>query len=81
MAQLQRLADDNHDYVTRAEMTARPLAGSRHPAAAQRHAIDVRAQHSDVATGGVPADLLNRTERRVWFLFGVNQGDPPATAG
>jgi len=74
IGQTQTLADDNDEYVEPGEMIRRLLADNRQMAAAQRAAIDVCDDHKDTPTGNLLQEILDETERRIWFLFEVAQG-------
>ncbi|HEY7060245.1 MAG TPA: DNA starvation/stationary phase protection protein [Chloroflexota bacterium] len=74
ISQLQTIADDNDELVPPAEMVRRLLADNRHMAECQRVAIEVCEEHRDTPTANLLQDILNQTERRVWFLFEVSQG-------
>ena len=74
ISQLQTISDDNNDFVSPAEMIQRLLDDNRHIAAAQRAAIDVCDDNRDTPTGNILQEVLDATERRIWFLFEVTQG-------
>ena len=74
IAQAQTIADDNDEFVPAGEMVQRLLADNRQLAAAQRAAIEVCDTHKDTPTGNLLQEILDETERRVWFLFEVAQG-------
>ncbi len=74
IGQTQTIADDNEEFVAPGEMIQRLLADNRHIAAAQRAAIDVCDDHHDTPTGNLLQEILDETERRIWFLFEVAQG-------
>jgi starvation-inducible DNA-binding protein len=40
----------------------------------QRAAIEVCDQNRDTPTGNVLQEILDQTERRIWFLFEASQG-------
>jgi starvation-inducible DNA-binding protein len=44
-------------------------------AKALRNAIDVCDDHRDSATSNQLQDILDKTERRKWFLFEILQGN------
>jgi hypothetical protein len=74
LGQLQTIADDDDDFVPPAEMIQRLLDDNRHIAEAQREAIDVCDQNNDSPTGNLLQEMLDQTERRIWFLFEISQG-------
>jgi starvation-inducible DNA-binding protein len=74
IAQLQTIADDNDEYVPAGEMAQRLLADNLQMAAHQRAAIDVCDQNHDSATSNRLQEILDETERRIWFLYEIVQG-------
>lgn len=71
---LQTIPDDNDDFVPPLEMMNRLLADNRHIAEVIRHAIDVCDENRDTPTGNLLQEILDQTERRIWFLFEIFQG-------
>ena len=74
VAALQTLQDDNDEFVTPLEMVKRLLADNQQVARAHREAIDVCDENRDSPTGNILQELLDLTERRIWFLFELVQG-------
>jgi starvation-inducible DNA-binding protein len=74
ISQLQTIADDNDDLVSPPEMVERLLQDNRHLAECQRAAIAVCDSNRDTPTGNLLQDILDQTERRIWFLYEVSQG-------
>lgn len=74
ISQLQTIPDDNSEFVPPNEMIQRLLADNRHVAEMQRKAITVCDDHGDSPTGNVLQEILDETERRIWFLFEISQG-------
>jgi starvation-inducible DNA-binding protein len=74
ISQLQTIPDDNEEYVPPAEMMRRLLADNQHIAEAQRKAIEICDQNRDAATSNVLQEILDDTEKRVWFLYEIVQG-------
>src|SRR5436853_5850374 len=74
IAELQTLEDDNEDYVLPEEMIRRLLADNRYLAESQRTAIAVCDQNRDTPTGNLLQEMLDQTEKRIWFLHAVSQG-------
>jgi starvation-inducible DNA-binding protein len=74
ISQLQTISDDNDEFVTPRDMVQRLLADNRHMAEAQRAAIEVCDKNRDTPTGNLLQDILDQTERRIWFLYEVTQG-------
>ncbi|GGJ46381.1 Dps family protein [Deinococcus roseus] len=75
IAALQTLEDDNDDFVSPPEMIRRLLADNQQMARAKRKAIDVCDENRDSPTGNILQELLDLTERRIWFLFEIAQGE------
>ena len=74
VSRLQSLADDNDEFVPPTEMIDRLLADNRHMAEQQREAIEICERNLDTPTSNVLQDLLDKTEKRIWFLFETAQG-------
>ncbi|HBY98364.1 MAG TPA: DNA starvation/stationary phase protection protein [Chloroflexi bacterium] len=77
ISQLQTISDDNDDYVPPIEMMRRLLADNRHIAKVMREAIEVCENHRDTPTANLLQELLDETERRIWFLFEISEGAEP----
>ena len=73
IGRLQRIPDDNDDYVPASEMIRRLLNDNRQIAERQRAAIDLCDSRGDSPTGNILQDILDQTERRIWFLFELTQ--------
>lgn len=69
IARLQRLADNDAEYVTPADMLAELASDNRQLAAFLRSAHAVAEEHNDVATTSLIEVWIDETERRAWFLF------------
>src|SRR5437773_4184220 len=74
IAELQTLEDDDEDFVLPEEMIRRLLADNRYLAESQRTAIAVCDQNRDTPTGNLLQEMLDQTEKRIWFLHAVSQG-------
>jgi starvation-inducible DNA-binding protein len=74
IGQLQTIQDDNEDYVPPMEMAQRLLNDNRQMAEAQRAAIEICDQNRDTPTGNLLQEVLDETERRIWFLCEICQG-------
>ncbi len=72
----QTLRDDEEDFVPIDKMIARLLADNRSMAKAQRGAIEVCEDNRDTPTANVLQEILDETEKRIWFLFEMTQGAP-----
>jgi starvation-inducible DNA-binding protein len=74
ISQLQTIRDDDEECVTPKEMIARLIEDNRHIAEQQREAIEVCDKNRDTPTGNLLQEILERTERRIWFLHEISQG-------
>jgi starvation-inducible DNA-binding protein len=74
IARLQRIEDDDEEFVLPQEMIGRLIADNRQSAEHQRAAIDICDENGDTPTGNILQELLDQTERRIWFLHAVSQG-------
>ena len=74
VSRLQSIADDNDEFVPPAQMLDRLLEDNRHIAKKQRHAIEICERNQDTPTSNVLQDMLDKTEKRIWFLFETAQG-------
>jgi starvation-inducible DNA-binding protein len=74
ISQLQTIADDNDDFVSPGDMVRRLMDDNAHIAKMIRNAIPVCDRNRDSATSNQLQDILDKTERRTWFLFEVLQG-------
>ena len=69
VARLQRLSDNDADYVSAADMLAELREDNRALLASMREVHDLCADSNDVATTSLLETWIDETERRVWFLF------------
>ena len=74
ISQLQSIADDNHDYVPPDKMIQELIRDNRLMAERQRAAIEICEDNRDTATSSALQDVLNETEKRIWFLYEVSVG-------
>jgi starvation-inducible DNA-binding protein len=77
----QTLKDDEDEFVPVDQMIARLLEDNRSMAEAQRAAIEVCEENRDTPTGNVLQEILDETEKRIWFLFEMTQGGWGAQEG
>ena len=75
IGETQTIPDDNDAYVAPGEMIQRLLDDNRHIAEQQRAAIKVCEDNRDSVTANLLQEVLDETERRIWFLFEVAQGN------
>ena len=73
ISQLQTIGDDNDGFVPPEQMIERLLGDNRHIAEMQRAAIAVCDKNRDTATSNRLQEVLDLTEKRVWFLHEVGQ--------
>ena len=69
IARLQRIEDNDADYVTPLDMLAELRDDNKQLAAAMREVHDLCDEHNDVATTSLLENWIDETERRTWFLF------------
>ena len=69
VGRLQTIEDDNDELVPAQQMLLRLLDDNRKMAEQQRAAIEVCDDHDDTPTGNVLQEILDQTEKRIWFLF------------
>ena len=69
LARLQRLNDNDADYVTPMDMLAELREDNRVLLASMREVHDLCADSNDVATTSLLEAWIDETERRIWFLF------------
>jgi starvation-inducible DNA-binding protein len=79
ISRLQRLSDNDADYVEPSDMLAEIEQDNRALAASFREAHQLCDEHGDVATESLIEVWLDETERRIWFLFETNRR--PDSAG
>jgi starvation-inducible DNA-binding protein len=75
VAALTRIADDDGDYVPADEMLRRLIADNRLIAARRRAAIAVCDVNRDPVTSNLLQEVLDGTERQIWFLFEASRED------
>src|SRR2546428_9093291 len=74
VSQLQSITDDNHDYVPPDKMIQELIKDNLHIAEQQRAAIEICEKNRDTATSNLLQEILNQTEKRIWFLYEVSTG-------
>jgi starvation-inducible DNA-binding protein len=78
IARLQRIRDNDADYVTPLDMLAELREDNLQMAAALRAAHEMCDEHGDIATASLIENWVDETERRVWFLFeAARRGETP----
>jgi len=74
LARLQRVLDNDADYVQPADMVAELAEDNKTLAARLREAHNVCDEHRDVATASLIEVWIDETERRTWFLSEIKRG-------
>lgn len=74
ISQLQTISDDNNEFVAPDQMIQELLKDNQQIARNQREAIDITEKNRDTPTSNLLQELLDQTERRIWFLFEVSTG-------
>jgi starvation-inducible DNA-binding protein len=69
IARLQRIADNDAEYVEAEDMLAELREDNKTLAARLREAHNVCDEHRDLATASLIEVWIDETERRTWFLF------------
>jgi starvation-inducible DNA-binding protein len=69
VARLQRISDNDADYVDPLDMLAELREDNRAMLANMRETHDLCGEENDVATTSLLEVWIDETERRIWFLF------------
>jgi len=69
ISRLQRVKDNDADYVEPLDMLAELAEDNRTLVARLREAHNVCEEHRDIATTSLVEAWIDETERRTWFLF------------
>ena len=69
ISRLQRVEDNDADYVEPQDMLAEVREDNKTLAARLREAHNVCDEHRDIATASLIEVWIDETERRTWFLF------------
>src|SRR5271154_634560 len=73
IARLQRLGDNDAEYVDPLDMLAELREDNCMLLATMREAHDLCDEDSDVATASLLEAWIDETERRIWFLFEIGR--------
>ena len=77
VSRLQRLLDNDADYVEPLDMLAELREDNKTLTARLREAHEVCDEHGDIASASLIENWVDETERRTWFLFEASrEGDP-----
>jgi starvation-inducible DNA-binding protein len=78
VGKLQRVLDNDADYVSPLDMLAELREDNQRLAAHMRETHGVCDEHGDVATASLLEVWIDEAEKRVWYLFEVSRrGDAP----
>ena len=69
IARLQRVKDNDAEYVDALDMLAELREDNQTLAARLREVHDMVDEHRDIATASLIENWIDETERRTWFLF------------
>ena len=69
IARLQRVLDNDADFVTPSTMLAELREDNKAMVARLREVHDLCDEHEDVATASLIENWIDEAERRMWFLF------------
>jgi len=69
ISKLQRLSDNDADYVTPLDMLAELREDNIRLTAFMRETHELCDEHGDVATASLLENWIDEAERRTWFLF------------
>lgn len=69
IARLQRIADNDAEFVTAQDMLAELADDNRQLTGILRAVHDTCEDHGDVATASLVEAWIDEAERRIWFLF------------
>ena len=77
IARLQRIPDNDADYVDPLDMVAELTSDNQALLASMRETHDLCDEENDVATASLIENWIDQTEKRIWFLFETSRrGDP-----
>ncbi len=69
ISRLQRVLDNDADYVTPLDMLAELRDDNRQLCASMRSLHELCDEHNDVATASLIENWIDEAEQRVWFLY------------
>jgi len=69
IARLQRILDNDADFVTPLDMLAELREDNKQLVASLRETHDICDEHGDVASASLLENWIDEAERRTWFLF------------
>ena len=77
IARLQRVKDNDADFVTPGDMLRELIGDNQAMAASMREAHEVCDDHKDVASASLLENFIDETEKRTWFLFEAGRDASP----
>ena len=77
VARLQRLLDNDAEFVTPLDMLAELREDNKQLANEMRRTHALCDEHDDVATASLIANWIDEAERRTWFLFEATRNVEP----
>ena len=77
ISKIQRVEDNDVDYVDPLDMIAELRDDNKEFAARLREAHNVCDEHRDFATASMIENWIDETERRTWFLFETARAGTP----
>ena len=77
IARLQRIPDNDADFVTPLDMLAELREDNAALAARMRETHAVCDEHGDVATASLLENWIDEAERRIWFLYEAGRRGEP----
>ncbi len=78
IGRLQRVLDNDADYITPLDMLAELRDDNKQLAASMRETHSLCDEHGDVATASLLEVWIDEAERRTWFLFEASRsGEQP----
>lgn len=77
IARLQRISDNDADYVDPLDMLAELRSDNQAMIAALREIHDLCDEERDVATASLIETWIDQAERRVWFLYEASRRGAP----
>jgi starvation-inducible DNA-binding protein len=75
VGRLQRIQDNDADFVTPLDMLAELQDDNRQLTASLREVHDLTSEHEDHATTSLIENWIDEAERRTWFLFEASRQD------
>jgi starvation-inducible DNA-binding protein len=75
IGEFQTIPDNEADFIPAVEMIKNLLADNLHMAERQREAMELAEEQRDHPTGNLLQEMLDATEKRIWFLHEASIGD------